>query len=142
MIKDCKGLSRGVTIIELLVAMALLAFLTLVAGQLLILGNRSGVTASRQESAFRDAALGFDFLGRELRLSDGIINPPLYTWPVGNAYSPKKGSSPPFIFLRHGAASEGTVVVAYEWDQQSGTLERFLYPESFRFYIANTPEIL
>lgn len=126
---------RGTTLVEVLVAMAIMALFVTGVTQLLLTGYRAGMKGSGGGKVFLSGMDTLNSIGEELRSCDQIINP-YYNWPDDGAYVPEDGVSLPFVFKRYRASTKSEIVVAYMWDSKSHELKRSVYPPGM------TPELV
>jgi len=116
----------GVTLPEMLIALALFGMMMSILGRTLQLCYTSYHKGDDRAPYFRDLAVTVDGLARELRMCDGVLYPAESALREG--FSPEAGRTTPLVFCRY---SEKRETIAYSLDRRRGTLVRVLYGDDF-----------
>lgn len=120
---------KGVTIVELLVAVTLFGLFLTVITALFIRGYDSYSKGTNKAFFFRQAAKSMDVITSELRQAQRIYKPDEASLPGG--YLPVKDSNSPLIFVKRNPQTGENNTIAYTMDNSAHTIERFIYGPSF-----------
>ena len=139
--KGPKG-SRGVSLVELLIASGLLFLVCALVGQLAVFNMGSYRHREAGIEAFRDVALRLESLGRQLCYCEAIL------WPARRAESWRAGSMVGnggefrFIFRQRAGPQdrEARPLVGFHWHPQSGRLYWESFPADFKPQSENVGE--
>lgn len=120
-----KPLVRGMTLLEVLIASALMAIFVTMVSQLLLGGYRSNKPSKEQGELISSSGQALAALGNELRDSDVLMRPTRFDWDEDETYIPEKEARPPIVLRRYNAITKQEIAVAYQWDPKTNQLERF-----------------
>lgn len=120
---------QGFTLVEVSVSMFLMCLVLMAVETVFVSGYAASNAGTQTAQMFRSAAIGFDEIGRELRLCDKIYYPDTPT--LSGGYAPRQGTNLPFVFRRYQAQSNSEVAVGFTMNDQSHTFVRVVYDPAF-----------
>ncbi len=121
--------TRGMTLVEILIAMAIFSLFLYALCNCVVVGYHSYTIGTREASLFRSASIGMDLMARELRQCKGIYFPDSAILSAG--YFPVKNSSAPLVIKRYEPSASALLPVAFTLDTSTHRVERLIYDPAF-----------